>query len=303
MVFSPVFISHHPCFCRASLPLPKLSAPCFSPLDFPSLSLTLNLQPEVRRLSRPEIPTRSGLSTFNRFSFLSPSSPHLCALYVFCGENSSSFPSSLIPHHSPLTTNSFVIRTSMTPFPQPLYNPHLQTPLGSAGNKGLITPLESALTKISPVTSLESALTKTGGWGYLPNLWHSHSWLCSSTGHGPRAAPRSTYNVPSTSGEHTMRYRRFGRTGWNVSEIGYGMWGMGGWTGSDDAESLDALQRAVDLGCNFFDTAWAYGEGHSEQLLGKILRANKNNSAVGGPDKKLYVATKVPPKNRRWPAR
>ncbi len=100
-----------------------------------------------------------------------------------------------------------------------------------------------------------------------------------------------------------MRYRRFGRTGWNVSEIGYGMWGMGGWSGSDDAESLDSLQRAVDLGCNFFDTAWAYGEGHSEQLLGKILRANKNNSAIGGPDKKLYVATKVPPKNRRWPAR
>jgi aryl-alcohol dehydrogenase-like predicted oxidoreductase len=100
-----------------------------------------------------------------------------------------------------------------------------------------------------------------------------------------------------------MRYRKFGRTGWNVSEIGYGMWGMAGWTGSDDAESLAALQRAVDLGCNFFDTAWAYGNGHSEELLGKILRANKNNSAAGGPDKKLYVATKVPPKNRRWPSR
>ncbi len=100
-----------------------------------------------------------------------------------------------------------------------------------------------------------------------------------------------------------MRYRRFGRTGWNVSEIGYGMWGMAGWTGSEDSESLDSLQRSVDLGCNFFDTAWAYGDGHSEQLLGKILRANKNNSAAGGPDKKLYLATKVPPKNRRWPAR
>jgi aryl-alcohol dehydrogenase-like predicted oxidoreductase len=99
-----------------------------------------------------------------------------------------------------------------------------------------------------------------------------------------------------------MHYRKFGRTGWNVSEIGYGMWGMAGWTGSDDAESLAALQRAVDLGCNFFDTAWAYGSGHSEELLGKILRANKNNSAAGGPDKKLYVATKIPPKNRRWPS-
>lgn len=92
-----------------------------------------------------------------------------------------------------------------------------------------------------------------------------------------------------------MNYRRFGRTGWKISEIGYGMWGLAGWTGSDDAESLDALQRAVDLGCNFFDTAWAYGDGHSEQILGKVLRANSG--------KKLYVATKVPPKNLRWPAR
>lgn len=100
-----------------------------------------------------------------------------------------------------------------------------------------------------------------------------------------------------------MRYRRFGRTGWNVSEIGYGMWGMAGWTGSDDKESLDSLRRAVDLGCNFFDTAWAYGNGHSEELLGKVLRANNSMASAGGPDKKLYVATKVPPKNRRWPSR
>jgi aryl-alcohol dehydrogenase-like predicted oxidoreductase len=72
------------------------------------------------------------------------------------------------------------------------------------------------------------------------------------------------------------------------------MWGMAGWTGSEDAESLAALQRSIDLGCNFFDTAWAYGDGHSEELLGKTLRAN--------PSKKLYIATKIPPKNRRWPA-
>ena len=65
-----------------------------------------------------------------------------------------------------------------------------------------------------------------------------------------------------------MRYRTFGRTGWQVSEIGYGMWGMAGWTGSDDEESLGALDRALALGCNFFDTAWAYGAGNSEQLLG-----------------------------------
>ena len=92
-----------------------------------------------------------------------------------------------------------------------------------------------------------------------------------------------------------MKTRRFGRTNWQVSEIGYGMWGMAGWSGSEDAESLAALQRSIELGCNFFDTAWAYGDGHSEELLGKTLRAN--------PAKKLYVATKVPPKNRRWPAR
>ncbi len=92
-----------------------------------------------------------------------------------------------------------------------------------------------------------------------------------------------------------MNYRRFGRSGWKVSEIGYGMWGMAGWTGSQDTESLDSLQRSIDLGCNFFDTAWAYGNGHSEQLLGKILRAN--------PGKTLYTATKIPPKNRRWPSR
>ena len=92
-----------------------------------------------------------------------------------------------------------------------------------------------------------------------------------------------------------MHYRKFGRTGWNVSEIGYGMWGLAGWSGSDDAESLDALQRAVDLGCNFFDTAWAYGEGRSEQILGKVLRANAS--------KRLYVATKIPPKNSKWPSR
>jgi aryl-alcohol dehydrogenase-like predicted oxidoreductase len=92
-----------------------------------------------------------------------------------------------------------------------------------------------------------------------------------------------------------MNYRRFGRTKWQVSEIGYGMWGMGGWTGSDDEESLASLQRAVDLGCNFFDTAWAYGEGHSEKLLGQIVRANSS--------KKIYTATKIPPKNLKWPSR
>jgi len=91
-----------------------------------------------------------------------------------------------------------------------------------------------------------------------------------------------------------MHYRTFGRTGWQVAEIGYGMWGMGGWTGSDDAESLASLHRAVELGCNFFDTALAYGEGHSEKLLGQLLKAY--------PNQKLYTASKIPPKNRKWPA-
>ena len=91
-----------------------------------------------------------------------------------------------------------------------------------------------------------------------------------------------------------MRYRRFGRTGWEVSELGYGMWGMGGWSGSDDEESLRSLQRAVELGVNFFDTAFVYGDGHSEGLLGQLVRAN--------PGRRLYTASKVPPKNRKWPS-
>ena len=92
-----------------------------------------------------------------------------------------------------------------------------------------------------------------------------------------------------------MRTRRFGRIGWQVSEIGYGLWGMGGWTGSDDGESLRALDRALELGCNFFDTAWAYGQGKSERLLGEALRARADVPA--------YVATKIPPKNMRWPGK
>jgi aryl-alcohol dehydrogenase-like predicted oxidoreductase len=92
-----------------------------------------------------------------------------------------------------------------------------------------------------------------------------------------------------------MEYRRFGRTGWMVGEIGYGMWGMGGWTGSDDLESLESLSRAVELGCNFFDTAWAYGDGKSETLLAELARRH--------PDSRIYKATKIPPRNRIWPSR
>jgi aryl-alcohol dehydrogenase-like predicted oxidoreductase len=93
-----------------------------------------------------------------------------------------------------------------------------------------------------------------------------------------------------------MKYRPFGKTGINVSEIGYGAWGIGGamWQGATDPESLKALHTAIDLGLNFIDTAFVYGDGHSEELVGKVIRERKE---------RVYVATKVPPKNRRWPAR
>lgn len=93
-----------------------------------------------------------------------------------------------------------------------------------------------------------------------------------------------------------MRYRTLGKTGWQVSEIGFGAWGIGGkqWLGGDDNESLRALRRALELGLNFIDTALAYGDGHSEELVGKV---------VGDAPGKVYVATKIPPKNRLWPAR
>ena len=90
-----------------------------------------------------------------------------------------------------------------------------------------------------------------------------------------------------------MRSRPFGRLEWPVSEVGYGLWGMGGWSGSDDEESLSALERAIALGCTFFDTALAYGDGKSEQLLGRVLARHR--------DRRLVVATKIPPKNRKWP--
>jgi aryl-alcohol dehydrogenase-like predicted oxidoreductase len=99
---------------------------------------------------------------------------------------------------------------------------------------------------------------------------------------------------PGKSGE-TMKQRRFGRTGRDVSEIGYGMWGLAGWTGTDDAETRAALERAVELGCNFFDTAWGYGSGRSEQILGELVRRH--------PSRTFYVATKIPPKNFIWPSR
>jgi aryl-alcohol dehydrogenase-like predicted oxidoreductase len=93
-----------------------------------------------------------------------------------------------------------------------------------------------------------------------------------------------------------MHYRKLGRTNYHVSEMGYGAWGIGGtqWLGGDDRQSLDALHAALERGVNFIDTALAYGDGHSEQLVGQVVRAAGH---------KIYVATKVPPKNEKWPAR
>jgi len=92
-----------------------------------------------------------------------------------------------------------------------------------------------------------------------------------------------------------VNYRKLGRTGLEVSEVGYGAWGIGKsqWMGAEDDESLRALNRAIDLGLTFIDTALGYGEGHSERLVGRTVRTR---------DEAVHVATKIPPKNRIWPA-
>ncbi|WP_420596163.1 aldo/keto reductase [Deinococcus sp.] len=97
-----------------------------------------------------------------------------------------------------------------------------------------------------------------------------------------------------TNSTQTMHKRPLGRTGLNVTEIGYGAWGIGaeGWIGADDSESTRALERYLALGGNFIDTALAYGNGHSEELVGEVARKNPGT----------LVATKIPPKNRKWPA-
>ncbi|MBO1512112.1 aldo/keto reductase [Metabacillus bambusae] len=93
-----------------------------------------------------------------------------------------------------------------------------------------------------------------------------------------------------------MNYRTLGKTGLEISEIGYGAWGIGktSWIGADDRESLKSLHKSVDLGLNFIDTALGYGEGHSERLINELLKERSET---------IYVATKIPPKNRQWPAR
>jgi len=93
-----------------------------------------------------------------------------------------------------------------------------------------------------------------------------------------------------------MRSRSLGSTGLEVSELGYGAWGIGKamWGDADDDESLRALRRALELGVNLIDTALAYGDGHSEQLVGRVVRESGD---------RVHVATKVPPMNWEWPAR
>jgi len=89
-----------------------------------------------------------------------------------------------------------------------------------------------------------------------------------------------------------MKYRELGKTGLMVSEIGFGAWGIGGWGKRDDVEAIKALERSFDLGINFFDTAYAYGNGHSEKLIGQ---------AFGNRRSEVIIASKVPPKTSRWP--
>ncbi len=91
-----------------------------------------------------------------------------------------------------------------------------------------------------------------------------------------------------------MQTRPFGRLGWPVSALGYGMWGLANWSGSDDDEVALSLEAAVAAGVTFFDTAWGYGRGASERILGRLVRAH--------PERRLFTASKIPPKNFAWPS-
>ena len=92
-----------------------------------------------------------------------------------------------------------------------------------------------------------------------------------------------------------MQTRRLGRTELSVSDIGHGLWGMGDWSDADSQQSAQALIKSAEQGCTFYDSAWAYGNGHSDKLLGTALRDIANPSVVS--------ATKVPPQNLQWPGR
>ena len=92
-----------------------------------------------------------------------------------------------------------------------------------------------------------------------------------------------------------MKYRKFGTTEILVSEVGFGAWGIGGgWGVRDDRQALDALRRAYELGVNLYDTAMGYGNGHSEALIGKAFKSDRQH---------VVIASKIPPKNSRWPVK
>jgi aryl-alcohol dehydrogenase-like predicted oxidoreductase len=91
-----------------------------------------------------------------------------------------------------------------------------------------------------------------------------------------------------------MQTRQLGKSGIQISEIGFGAWGIGGWGARDDAEATRALRRSFDLGVNFFDTALAYGNGHSEGLIGNVFKTERD---------KIVIASKIPPKTSRWPVK
>jgi aryl-alcohol dehydrogenase-like predicted oxidoreductase len=97
-----------------------------------------------------------------------------------------------------------------------------------------------------------------------------------------------------------MKYRTFGRTGWKVSEIGFGAWAIGGsWGPQNDQDSVAALNRALDLGVNFIDTAQGYGDGKSERVIAQVLRSRHVRASAG---ERIYVATKIPPASPGdWP--
>jgi aryl-alcohol dehydrogenase-like predicted oxidoreductase len=92
-----------------------------------------------------------------------------------------------------------------------------------------------------------------------------------------------------------LRHRPLGKTGLSVSEVGFGGWGIGKsmWGRTDDAESMRALHAALDAGVDYFDTAYAYGHGHSERLIARLFKE---------AGRKAVVSTKCPPKNMEWPA-
>jgi len=95
-----------------------------------------------------------------------------------------------------------------------------------------------------------------------------------------------------------MQYRAFGKHGFRCSEVGFGAWAIGGsWGKQADPDSIDALNRALDLGCNFIDTAAGYGEGRSERIIGEVLRKR----AAAGKTERIFVATKTPPAEGPWP--